>query len=216
METLRSRLREATILSVALLLQTVLLSGREKQPPRVTAPRLEFQKDVALEVGDFPLPLNSKICVAVLVGLESGDFFKGLTRMQTASGVQYRKGNTLIETFPDTLKILIRAKAIRCDLTPSWLGPRLNDHFMKSLRFEAASKRGLMSVPAEQISSSAYKVPFTESGPDQWAYELVIGLNKVPITDQLTVSVFSENGKLLTRITGGLDRAFNLTKSINQ
>ena len=209
METVNRRLCEVTIISVALALQTTVLSASEKRPQKLTVTGLEFQKNIGLEVGDFPLPWNSEICVALLVGLESGDFFTGLSRTKSASGVQYRKGNVVVVTFPDTVKMLIRAKAIRCDLTPSSLGPRLDDHFMKSLRFEAASKRGLLSVPAEQITFTAYKVPFTESGPDQWAYELLIRLNQVCITDQLTLSVFYENRKLLTRITGGLDRAFN-------
>ena len=209
MGTVRERLREVAVVSLVIALQTAVSSAREKRPPKVTVAPLEFQKQIVLQVGDFPLPWNSEICVALIVGLESGDFFDGISRTPSASGVQYRKGSVVVLTFPDTVKMLIRAKAVRCDLTPFLMGPRLDDHFMESLRFEAASKRELLSVPAAQISGTAFKVPFTELGPDQWAYEVLIRLKQVPITNQLTLSVFSENGELLTRITGGLDRAFN-------
>jgi len=206
----RGQLSAIVALCLELLVPSATRAAKKKPPAPAV---VEYRRDVGLGAEHFALPSDKTICVGLGVSLQSGDFFEGLMRTSSPSGVQFYKAGALVDKFPDALSLEIQAVAFWCDLVPfsvpfSAPAPALDDAFMRSLRFEVASKRGLEVVPAEQVSRSVFRIPFTgpfrRFGPGGWVYEIEIRFKQVPLTDYVTLSVLSQDGKLLSRITRGL------------
>lgn len=176
-----------------------------------------YGKYVVIAVGDFSPNADSTACVAFKVTIWSGDFFDGLVRRVGPSGVCFAKGREVVKNFPDTIGLEVHMKGYWCTSASfRQTGPPLDSDFMRSLRFVFNSQRGFGETPAIVQSLSAYKVPLTETGPDEWKYEATVHLKEVPLTDGITIAVVSAKGKTLGRVTGNLERPFNPSRVSNK
>jgi hypothetical protein len=109
----------------------------------------------------------------------------------------------------DPLKVIKDGSKLRIEVPGMiWeqLGPTPID-LGDSLRFEVALVKGLLAEPAEGVSTRVSKVRFTEGGPQEWDYEILVRTKGAPLTDQVKLTVLSEDGRFLTRMMGGLATA---------
>ena len=159
---------------------------------------------------DSDLVRGGQYCGAILVHLESGDFFEGLEVRKTQVGQQFLKGSQPVGLFPRELNIIVRVVTSRCVGPPD---PRqfqpdfsFDMKFVSSLRFEGFWQRGL-----ERRNLDLGLFSSGESGRDSfenhfrtnaWEYVLKIKCPDVPLTDTLVIQILSADGKRVSRIFG--------------
>jgi hypothetical protein len=158
--------------------------------------------------GSIPFPTGAfragETCVSLRAVMLSEDFFKGLTRLDSAAGPRFRRGSVPADSFPDSVSVEIESTLHRCQEAPAAVRVRaVPADFMKSLRFDLKWMHGLRTRPAEVLSLEATPVPWTETGEQRWLHKLVVRSRAVPLADRLVVSVLSAEGKYLTRMSGG-------------
>jgi hypothetical protein len=204
------------------------MAGAKNQKSHAQSPPavVHFTREVYLGISSFRFPDNGA-CIFLGAYFNSDDL-EGLSLMETPSGPEFHKQDQLVETFPDTVMIEVRAfrGLTGCDLS---LGKTTNEpskhkpkppaassasapspvNFNYLLRFEVAFVRGSSTMPAELISTHIRESPSFEGGLWMWNYEVLIRTKQAPLTDQINLSVLSQNGQLLTHITGGLDTPLN-------
>ena len=146
-------------------------------------------------------------CGSILLDIESGDFFDGLESRNTQAGLQFRKGDQLVERFPPEATIIIRVLTSHCvgppdphDFHP---GFTFDEKFISTLQFKAFWQRGLERRRADLALFTS-----GESGQDsfendfrisEWVYVLKIRCLDVPLTDSLNLEILSYDGKRVGR-----------------
>ena len=89
---------------------------------------------------DADLVRGGRYCGAILVDLESDDFFEGLEVRKTQAGPQFLKGSQAVELFPRELTVIVRVVTSRCvgPPDPHQFKPdfSFDMNFISSLRFE--------------------------------------------------------------------------------
>ena len=186
-----------------------------------TKPAAEYRREVYLGVAYFQYPAGFPNCVYLGASFSSGGFFEGLTLTDSPAGPQFQKQGRIVEAFPDTLLLEVRAilnltgchdvpkvsrdgKKLRIEVPGLGLPPADRIDLGDSLRFEVALVKGISPAPAEVISTRATKVPFTETGPAKWDYEILVRTGGAPLTGQVKLTVLSRDGRFLGRMLGGL------------
>lgn len=150
---------------------------------------------------------GGQYCGAILMNLESGDFFEGLEVRTTQAGLQFRKGRQAVELFPREVTVNVQVLTSRCvgPPDPHQLQPNFNldKKFISSLQFEGFWQRGLERREADLglFSSGVARRDRFENhfGVTGWDYVLRIRCPSVPLTDSLTVEILSSDGERLGR-----------------
>lgn len=228
-DSARKRLERLLVIIALTLSPVATLAGAKDQKNRAqTQPAaLQYTREVYLGTSSLRLP-GSGACIYLGAFFSSDDFFEGLSLLATPSGSGFHKQDHLVETFPDTLLIEVRGflGLTGCELSigkttneQSKLGPKPTAASSESspsttdlkdvLRFEVALVRGSSTMPAELISTNVRESSSPEVGPRRWNFEILIRSKQAPLIDQVHLTVLSQNGQLLTRITGGLDTPMN-------
>jgi hypothetical protein len=196
---------------------------RNTSSPKALRPVAQYQPEVYLGIGELHYPANVVNCVLFWASFSADGFFDGLTLTDTPTGPLFRKQGQPLRVFPDILLVEVTAAlSLRpCDdplkvikdgsklriempgMTSEQLGPTPID-LGDSLRFEVALVEDLLTKPAEGVSTRVSKVPFTEGGPQEWDYKILVRTNGAPLTDHVKLSVLSHDGQFLTRMMGGL------------
>ncbi|MGB8542114.1 MAG: hypothetical protein WCD49_10815 [Candidatus Acidiferrales bacterium] len=186
----RTMLRIVNI-SAALL---ILPSAFGQAPP----PIVEYKEVVPISSGQIR---DGKICVNFNPVMTAGDFFDGLERRETASGDEFRKSSQVVRNFPEQITVQVQTFITVCDAdiyTAAPLPP-----FFNGIQFKAQWKRGLAMRAVSQVT--VQRVIFaSEDGNNRLMFLLKIRDHDVPLTDHLIISVLSQQGKLLSRMSGKL------------
>ena len=174
----------------------------------------EFHHSVLISSGGFfRIGSNSSICIdPILVFLTHETFFDRLTRVRGLSDLEWRyiRDGKPVEEFPESLSLEICAVPSWCSRGtlgyPDWNG-KLWD-FMDSLSFVFRWVKSADGTPAQVISMRTSALPEPgNGGAPQWRYYFQIEAGRVPITDSLSVQIFSGDGRELTRVVSGMERA---------
>ena len=188
-------------------------------PPKKRAPSgiTEFHQKVLISMGgSFRIGDGGAACIdPLVVFLAHETFFERLIRVQDPSdfGWRYFRDGKAVEYFPESLSVEIYAVPIYCDERirvfgfPDW-GYELRD-FMDYLRFEILWRKGTQEARAKIISTRTKQLLARQRGgpAPQWRYYLEIESANVPITASLSVEILSEDGRKLTRVISGMERA---------
>lgn len=170
-------------------------AGRQSNEP--PGPIWEYKEKVPLSIGEVR---RGDTCVTFEPFLSAGDFFEGLQRLDLPSGPMYRKNSAQVTHFPTYLTIEMHVNIHECDsnLYTSARSPE----FVAGMKFRAQWKRNLDMRPAD---FTIEKVPLNLGEDDnRLLYVLRIKNNDVPLTDHLIISVLSDHGKLLSRMSARL------------
>jgi hypothetical protein len=145
-------------------------------------------------------------CLSVDGTVTSGSFFDDLRRNDSGSQPEYRKRGELVTMYPETLKASIRIIGNQCAAVANLHSSIFNGDSY-SLTFEVDWKDGVQLSPASPIiahcaGSSMLINPNREivSAPSVTC-QLTVASKGVPLANHLIVSVFSADGKRLTRLS---------------
>lgn len=203
---------KATGIAVTLFL--ILLSGVSAKPQK----HYVYKRTVELrEI----LLSGPKSCVWVQPSMSS-EFFDKLKWTKTDQGIQFRKKNRLVSTFPSEFLLSVRFGAYPCAVN-NWASLRREDadEWLQPMHFEVAWKRNL------EIRSITLLSPFVLSMNPQpvqmlrslvtsgrenqtvrgfvWEFTARAASQDVPLTDGIELSLFEAHGKLLGRTVLRLD-----------
>jgi hypothetical protein len=139
---------------------------------------------------------------------EPDTFFKGLKHAKNHGVVTFRRGNSVVENFPDELRLKVlfvrrRTEFGSCAVEGAFDPARI--------KFRAEWKSGSRSQAAEGVivqSEWQNPGPWCEDHCDgYWIYELRINSAGVALTNQLFVAVNAEDGTRLEQLVGTLGPA---------
>lgn len=130
--------------------------------------------------------------------ISSGDYFRGLRRVDTPDGTVFFKGPIAVAYYPQQLDVTVTAAAARCP--PSSPGDSgvwsLPSSFIESLAFEVAWKRGLQMRKVDRWDISAKE----RRSDGIWKVRLRVATDKVPLSDHLIVTVKMPGSNSLIRL----------------
>lgn len=133
-------------------------------------------------------------CVILHTVLSAGNFFSGLRRKQTPSGVIFINDNTVIETFPQTVTVAVKGMwdpgvSGGCnEATPRRIKNMPALVLMRSLKFDVAWR-----VDSERREAGGIEVAPKLGGVFS-EYLISVPSRGVPLTSRLEVSVLTKDG----------------------
>lgn len=138
-------------------------------------------------------------CFRISGKLTAPDFFDGLKRLDSNSGVVYRRGNDVVTHFPSALHLIFEMYDHPCSDNIQATGPRtyLTAAMMETLRVSFFWKRGMQLRPAAGIQSknfyarpiAPYATDLAKELPEkfEWWFEFDVPSEGVPLTDSLVI-----------------------------
>lgn len=148
-------------------------------------------------------------CVSLDGTVASGDFFDNLKREDGGSQPEYTKQGKTVTEYPELLTASIRILGNQCAARDSGTRSSIFNEDSFSLTFGVEWKSGmrvrpavLSSVSARCIGSSVLINPSGGiSAVPSLTCQITVNAKGVPLADHLIVSVFSADGKRLTRLS---------------
>jgi hypothetical protein len=200
----------------------ILSLATSTQLHRSDGPASSRKLPLEVNMGTASIRLSDS-CFVLNARLSAGDFFEGIEVSQTASGRQYHKGATALSVFPSKLKIRILAWPRNCT-SPGMEVPAQSESVLQGLTLKAEWKTELKARPVGKVSTALRALsnqewseqseskrledlglpPLDPENKGIWLMEATIEDEKVPLTDSLTVSLFSDKGKLAARFSARL------------
>jgi hypothetical protein len=160
-------------------------------------PIWQYKEKVPLSVGEVR---RGDTCVTFAPEMSSGDFFDGLQRLDLPSGSMYRKYKQPVTLFPTYIEVLIYVSIHKCD-ADLYTSAKAPD-FVSKIKFRLQWKRDLDMRPAD---FTIEQVPLNlDDGDDRMLFVMRIKDQNVPLSDHLILSVWNEQGKLLSRMSARL------------
>ena len=139
-------------------------------------------------------------CVTFAPEMSAGDFFDGLQRLDLPSGPMYRKFKQPVTYFPTYFEVEIYVNIHQCD-ADLYTSAKAPD-FVSKIKFHLQWKRNLDMRPAD---FTIEQVPLNlDDGDDRLLFLMRIKDDNVPLSDHLILSVWNEQGKLLSRMSARL------------
>jgi hypothetical protein len=147
-------------------------------------------------------------CLSVDGTVASGSFFKDLKRIDFGGQPEYRRGDSVVTVYPESLTTSIRIVADQCTaaLSNSPLSAFNGDSY--SLTFEVEWKDGMHLRPAALspavarcLASRVMTDPRKDSTFPAIMCQMTVDSKGVPLDNHLIVSVFSSDGTRLTRLS---------------
>lgn len=149
-------------------------------------------------------------CVFFFASMSSADFFQDIERIGPPRQTQFRKGSEFVESYPEKITADVDVHVGPCQLFDEEVELSRAEKIVGQFIFEANWKRGMKMRPAEITWLARSRGPHRpmERWPGQvrniWCFELSIPSYGVPLTDHLIVSVFTPDGKRISRFSGRL------------
>jgi hypothetical protein len=147
-------------------------------------------------------------CVSIDGAVTSGTFFEDLKRSDTGSEFEFRKSGSVVTEYPDSLTTSIRLVGGECADTISKPPSSIFHNDSYSLRFQVEWKDGmelrpavLSPIVAQCTGASSTPIPSRDFTIPSITCEMTVNSQGVPLADHLIVSVFTADGKLLTRLS---------------
>jgi hypothetical protein len=138
----------------------------------------------------------------------AGNFFKGLQRIETEKGVEFRRKSKVVREFPDEIQFSLEGAIGSCpaSLPNSQTSTVLND-FVNNVKVTADWIDGDNGRTVSNLSVT--KTPpivgwFEEYQRPRWGLTIKIPSNGVSISTTLDVSVLSDNGHNVMNFTFAL------------
>jgi|ERR1051325_2529551 hypothetical protein len=154
----------------------------------------------AVETG-FALARYHDTCIAFQMFLLPGKFFEGLRKVDSPDGPEFRRGNQVFHTFPDSLVVGLQATAYRCSDPAGQAQPLdLANGLLSNVSFEASWKAGAQLHPTA-IKSRQLRPTRLSS---RWNYFLEIPAKDIPLTNDLVIEISARDNISLCRITSAL------------
>ena len=147
-------------------------------------------------------------CGTLTGSAAAGDFFKGLQRIETQQGVEFRKKSSIVREFPAEIDFALSGSIGSCPLSlpNSQTAESLND-FVKGLSVVAEWIDGDASRTVRDLSIT--KTPpitrwFAEYETPAWGLRIQVPSKDVAVTNALVISLLSENGHKAMNFTFSL------------
>ena len=126
-------------------------------------------------------------CILFRAFFISGDFFSGLSQVDTPAGRQFEKKKQIYRSFPDSIIVDVQADAVPCDISPEHLPPAdVAVGLLGTLSFGANWKVNNAGLQLSAIVPT--KVEHLNHGI-QWNYFLEISAKDIPLTAELAIGV---------------------------
>jgi hypothetical protein len=160
-------------------------------------PIWQYKEKVPLSVGEVR---RGDVCVTFAPEMSAGDFFDGLQRLDLPSGPMYRKAKQPVTQFPTYVEVEVRVDIHQCD-ADLYTSAKAPD-FVSKIKFRLQWKRDLEMRPAD---FTIEQIPLNlDEGDDRMLFVMRIKNQNVPLTDHLILSVWNDQGKLLSRMSARL------------
>jgi hypothetical protein len=166
------------------------------------AKKTTYEAFVVLPVHRFK---TDGICGDLSGTATAGNFLKGLERIETEQGVEFRRKSKVVREFPGEIEFSLEGKIGSCpgSLPNSATSTALND-FVNNLRITADWTDGDNSKRVSNLSVTTTPPVvgwMREYEEPRWGVEVTIPSNGVSISDALDVSILSESGHKVTNFT---------------
>ncbi|MFZ0584182.1 MAG: hypothetical protein WAN72_02965 [Candidatus Acidiferrales bacterium] len=137
-------------------------------------------------------------CGTLSGSVSAGNFFKGLQRIESDRGVEFRRKSLNVRNFPDELDIALEGPIGSCPLSlpNSATSDSLAD-FVKGLKVEAEWIDGNASQTVGDLSVTKFPPItrwFAEYERPTWQLQIKVPSKDVAITRALVVSLVSDSG----------------------
>ena len=135
----------------------------------------------------FQLVRYHDTCILFRVFFISGDFFSGLSQVDTPTGMQFEKKKQIYRSFPESIIVDIQADAVPCGISPEHLP--LADvavGLLGTLSFGANWKANNADLQLSAVVPT--KVEHLNHGI-RWNYFLEIPAKDIPLTAELAIGV---------------------------
>lgn len=155
-------------------------------------------------------------CFFFVADMTGGGYFKGLERVETAQGFALRRGTEFLEYYPDQIAIDIEGRAYECQTRMASAAPPVDKwNFMKLLWFKAVWEKDTQMRPAEKLRYDTIEpIWWLEDGRGSWMYHLTMQTKGVSLADDLVITVLSDEGKELVRMTGNVASGYRSPSSL--
>jgi len=135
-----------------------------------------------------------------------GEFFKGLERIDTPDGTQFRKSGQVVSEFPDDVVLEVSTKIDDCAPGPLWVLPMITSASpippeLFGLRFRvrwASSATRDLGEPQSEF----FTEPWPELGAPEKFYRIQIPSKGVRVTDDLEIRILTSAGNQIGCISG--------------
>jgi hypothetical protein len=126
-------------------------------------------------------------CILFRAFFISGDFFSGLSQVDTPAGRQFEKKKQIYRAFPDSIIVDVQADAVPCDISLEHLPPPdIAVGLLGTLPFGANWKVNNADLQLSAVVRT--KVEHLNRGI-QWNYFLEISAKDIPLTAELAKGV---------------------------
>ncbi len=150
-------------------------------------------------------------CIVFGGSMTSGVFFENLRNIQSQGRTEYRLKGQPVASFPDSLTIEIVAIPRNCDRHVEDELASENQELMDHLTFGVQWKKGVTMTSADQPIYGGFKhtrepLPLSPYGDtaDMWKFTITIKSTGVSLDQHVIVSVYTENGKDIARLSSSL------------
>jgi hypothetical protein len=136
------------------------------------------------------------------------EFFESLVRTEGVDGdtIRFMRGSSEVKVFPDSLTIRLVVVLGAITRNRKFSTAKVDDPFMKSLKFQAQWKEGLQMRSVREITLKEVSPIRSPNLPalKAWGYNLLVKDTDVPLMDHLIVTVASPDGKNIARLSAHL------------
>jgi hypothetical protein len=141
-------------------------------------------------------------CILFRAFFISGDFFSGLSQVDTQVGRQFEKKKQIYRTFPNTIIVDVQADAVPCDISPEHVPPA--DTAVGLLGTLSFGTNWKVNNPDLQLTDVVpTKVEHLNHGI-RWNYFLEIPAKDIPLTAELAIGVTARDHIQLTAFSAHL------------
>jgi hypothetical protein len=147
-------------------------------------------------------------CLAVDGKITSGAFFEDLKRVEVGRQFEFRKHGRAVTEYPESLTTSILITSGQCEPSLSNSASSIFHGNSYALRFQAEWKDGmklrsaaLVPVATHCTGYSSIHAPGQVLAASSILCQLTVESKGVPLSDHLIVSIFSPDGKRLTRLS---------------
>ena len=147
-------------------------------------------------------------CLDLEGTVTSGNFFEDLKRIETGHQLEFRKNGRIVTEYPESLTTSIRIDGTQCAARSFHQPSSIFRGDSYALKFRVEWKEGMQLRPAilapvvaHCTGYSGIAAPGQDSTLSSIVCQLKVDGKGVPLADHLIVSVFSADGKRLTRLS---------------
>jgi hypothetical protein len=137
-------------------------------------------------------------CGTLSGSVSAGKFFKGLQRIESDQGVEFRRKSQIVRNFPDELDIGLEGPIGSCPLSlPNSATRDSLAEFVKGLSVEAEWIDGNARQSVGNLSVTKFPPItrwFAEYEKPTWRLEIKVPSKDIAISDALVVSLVSDSG----------------------